>query len=80
MGVAVAAVTGWFRRMPPVEPWKVASPKAKTPPSLAISQYPAPVGVAAAATMGWLRRMPPVLPWKVASPKAKTPPSLAMSQ
>src|ERR1700677_3663760 len=31
--------TGWFSRMPPVEPWKPALPKLKMPPSEAASQY-----------------------------------------
>ena len=37
-GVALMAVTGAFSILPPIEPWKVAEPKANTPPSLATSQ------------------------------------------
>jgi hypothetical protein len=36
--------TGWFNRIAPVEPKKRASPKVKTPPSLATNQYPFPEG------------------------------------
>jgi hypothetical protein len=36
--VAVIAVMGLASRMFPVEPWNVASPKAKIPPSAATSQ------------------------------------------
>jgi len=31
-------MTGRFSRCPPIEPWNVASPKAKMPPSVATSQ------------------------------------------
>jgi hypothetical protein len=36
--VAAIPTTGWLRRMSPVEPKKVASPKEKMPPSEATSQ------------------------------------------
>src|SRR5438093_1038427 len=71
---------GWASLMLPVEPLKLASPKAKIPPSVAASQYPAPVRVAVMPTIGWASLMLPVEPLKVASPKAKIPPSLATSQ
>ena len=67
----VALRRRWSEAMPtiglisgrdPAEPKKVASPKAKTPPSEATSQYPAPSGVGAMATIGALRCMPPVDP------------------
>jgi hypothetical protein len=66
--------------VPPIEPWKAASPKAKMPPSAAMVQYPPPSGVGARPTTGWLRTRLPVEPWNVASPKEKMPPSLATSQ
>src|SRR2546422_10208997 len=66
---------GWLRRMAPVEPKKAASPKAKTPPSVAVSQYPSPEGVASMATIGWLSRRPASEPSDPALPKAKTAPS-----
>src|SRR2546421_248928 len=64
---------------PPVPPRKTASPKAKTPPSAATSQYPRPVAVPAIPTTGRFSRRPPVEPKKPADPKAKTPPSDAAS-
>ncbi len=63
-----------------MEPRKTASPKAKTPPSLATSQYPPPSDVAAMPTIGAFRWMPPVEPSKGAFPKAKMPPSEATAQ
>ena len=53
---------GLFRIMLPVEPWKSASPKAKTPPSLATIQYPPWSGVGAIPTTGLLSFMEPVEP------------------
>jgi hypothetical protein len=60
---------GWLSRMLPVDPKKPALPKAKTPPSAAVSQYPVPGpvvpvpgGTAAMPTIGWLRAMAPVEP------------------
>src|SRR2546422_7846591 len=50
--------------MDPVEPWNAASPKEKTPPSEATSQYPLPVGVAAIPTIGLLSGVPPMEPKK----------------
>ena len=60
---------GWFSRMFPVEPAKRASPKAKTPPSRATSQYPPPVAVEVMHTTGWLRWAPNI------DPKSGAPPS-----
>ena len=51
-----------------MEPKKPASPKLKTPPSEAMSQYPPPSVVAAMPTMGLTRGRPPMEPWKLASP------------
>ncbi len=51
-GVAAIPTMGWLRCWPPSDPWKAASPKAKTPPSEATSQYPPPSGVDAAPTTG----------------------------
>ena len=45
--------TGAFSAVPPIDPWKRASPKLNTPPSSANSQYPslaAPAGAAEPAT------------------------------
>src|SRR5581483_9099461 len=42
---------GWLSRLPPIEPKKPASPKAKTPPSMPASHSPAPPAVAAAAVI-----------------------------
>ena len=71
---------GLFSRVPPMEPWKAASPKLKMPPSEATSQYPSPSLVAAMPTMGLFKGVPPMEPWKAASPKLKMPPSEATSQ
>src|SRR5581483_371096 len=79
-GTAAIATIGWLRRVPPIEPKNPASPKAKTPPSAATSQYPPPDGAAAIPTIGWLRRVPPIEPKNPASPKAKTPPSAPADQ
>jgi hypothetical protein len=38
VGVAAIATIGLLRRVPPIEPRNVASPKAKMPPSEATSQ------------------------------------------
>src|SRR6202163_4045899 len=65
--------------VPPMDPKNPASPKAKTPPSDAKSQYPSPSGVAAMATTGLLSRVPPIDPKKGAS-NENTPPSLATVQ
>ena len=69
-----------FSGLPPIDPWKAASPKLKMPPSEATSQYPSPLGVAAMPTIGLLSGLPPIEPWKAASPKLKMPPSEATSQ
>jgi|GEM_PF-2825403 len=53
---------GLFRIWLPIDPLKVASPNAKTPPSLATSQYPLPLGVAARPTMGLFRTELPMEP------------------
>lgn len=45
---------GALSGLPPIEPWKAASPKEKTPPSDATSQYPLPSEDAAAPTNGTL--------------------------
>jgi hypothetical protein len=48
---------------PPVaDPRNGASPKLKTPPSEATSQYPFPSEVAAIPTTGWFRCAPPMDP------------------
>ena len=44
------------------EPWKVASPKVKIPPSDATNQYPPPSPVAAIPTIGSFNRNDPVEP------------------
>ena len=46
----------------PVDPKNPASPKAKTPPSAATSQYPPPDGVAAMPTIGALSTRPLMFP------------------
>ena len=51
-----------------MDPRKVASPKAKIPPSEATSQYPPPSRVVVIATMGRSSGRPPIDPWKAASP------------
>jgi len=63
-----------------MDPKNVASPKLKTPPSAATSQYPLPVGDAAMPTTGAFNRVPPMDPKNVASPKLNTPPSEAAIQ
>ncbi len=45
-----------------MEPWNWASPKEKTPPSEATSQYPLLPGVPAMPTTGSLRVIVPVEP------------------
>src|SRR5882672_10108910 len=67
--------TGLFRRMPPVDPKKAASPNEKTPPSEATSQYPCLEGVASTPAMGFANLMPPVEPKNWAFPNENTPPS-----
>src|SRR5262245_57701985 len=74
------ATMGRLSLTAPVEPKKRASPKPKTPPSEAVSQYPAPEVVGATPTIGWLSRRPPVEPRNGALPRAKTPPSAPTSQ
>src|ERR1700722_2948252 len=61
----------------PAEPWKVASPYVKMPPSLATSQYPPPSFVVAMPTMGLFSGRPPSDPQNGRFPKSKTPPSVA---
>ena len=67
---------GAFRCMLPVEPWKLALPKLKIPPSDPTSQYPLPPDVAAIATIGALRCWPPMEPRK-GSQNENRPPSEA---
>src|SRR6267378_3570605 len=71
---------GLLRRIDPVDPKNLASPKAKIPPSVATSQYPLPSGVPAIPTMGLFRFIDPVEPKNLALPKLKIPPSEATSQ
>src|SRR5581483_2341780 len=71
---------GLFSLVEPIEPKKVASPKAKIPPSEATSQYPFPVRVGVMPTIGWLSGLPPIEPKNLASPKEKMPPSDATIQ
>ncbi len=61
-GSAAMPTIGWFSGVPPIDPWKSASPKAKMPPSAATSQYPPPPGVAAMPTIGWFSGVPPIEP------------------
>src|SRR5207253_2916464 len=49
--IAAPLMIGLLRVMLPVEPRKGASPKAKIPPSEAMSQYPCPDGVEAMLTI-----------------------------
>src|SRR5664280_1209681 len=77
---AAMSITGALRVLPPIEPWKAASPKADTPPSAATSQYPPPSLVDVMATTGALSGWPPMDPKYPALPKAKAPPSPATSQ
>src|SRR5439155_870911 len=72
--------TGLLSLIAPVDPAKVASPKAKMPPSDATSQYPLPDGVEDIPTTGLLSFMLPVEPKNFASPKEKIPPSDATNQ
>jgi hypothetical protein len=51
---------GWWRWSRPADPWKVASPDVKTPPSDATRHAPLPVGVAAIPTMGALSDNAPI--------------------
>ena len=43
-GVAAIPTIGPFSEVPPIDPSKGAPPSAKTPPSVAASQYPGPSG------------------------------------
>ena len=63
---------GELSGLAPSDPLKVASPKAKMPPSDATIQYPRPSWVGAMPTMGSFRWLPPMEPSKDASPKAKS--------
>ena len=54
-GVAAMATMGPCSGRSPSDPSKVASPKAKTPPSALASQYPPPSGVASPVSTGELR-------------------------
>ncbi len=58
-------------------PWKVAPPKAKTPPSEPTSQYPLPEGGVAPPTTGAWSSPDPSDPLNRRSPKVITPPSAA---
>jgi hypothetical protein len=62
--------------MPPVEPWKDASPNEKIPPSLPSSQYPSPLGVGVMPMMGLLSGCPDMSPYELTPPLAVTVPSL----
>ena len=53
-GVVAMATIGPFSGRAPAEPSKVASPKAKTPPSALAKRYPAPSGVATPEKTGEL--------------------------
>ena len=53
---------GLFSGLPPIDPWKAASPKLKMPPSDATSQYPSPSWVAAMPTIGLFSGLPPIEP------------------
>src|SRR5688500_9687267 len=74
------AEIGRLSGLPPIDPRKAASPKAKMPPSLATIQYPAAVGVGTNPTIGLLSPTDPAEPWNAACPKLKTPPSAPASQ
>src|SRR5919202_805499 len=50
-GVAAIPTMGRLSGRPPMDPRKVASPKAKMPPSEATNQYPWPVAVGAIPTI-----------------------------
>ena len=54
--------TSACRGTPPIDPWYLADPNAKRPPSPPTSQYPAPSGALLMATTGRLRIMPPIEP------------------
>ena len=56
-------------------PTKPASPKVKTLPSAAVSQYPRPLGVAAIPMIGAAGGWAPNDPQNPASPNVNTPPS-----
>src|SRR5580658_2548681 len=77
---AAIPTIGSLSLRPPIDPWYMASPKLKTPPSDATSQYPSPSGVEAIPTIGSFSLRPPIDPRYMASPKLKTPPSDATSQ
>ena len=68
--------TGALRWSAPAEPWNVALPKVKMPPSEATSQYPPSPRVSAIPTMGAFRCVPPMEP-RNGSQNEKTPPSEA---
>ena len=72
---------GLLRRMPPVEPWNAASPKAEDA-AVGRHQPVAPaVGGGGDADDGTVQvHTCPVEPKNLASPKVKTPPSDATSQ
>ena len=69
---------GWFRFLPDMSPWNLASPKGSTLPFAVTIQYPAPVGVGSISTAGE-STAPTADPWNGAS-KANTPPSEATIQ
>src|SRR5579862_3138713 len=51
-GTAAADTAAEGSGFAPLEPWNVASPKLKIPPSPATSQYPFPLGVARMLMIG----------------------------
>src|SRR5712691_2154344 len=63
---------GLLSLVPPAEPRNWASPKAKTPPSEATSQYPFRLGGGAVRAIGWLILNPPTEPKNPVSPKMTT--------
>src|SRR3712207_1260675 len=74
-------LTGDGSGCPAGEPKNSASPKANTPPSAPMSQYPLPDGVAVIDTIG-AASFPSsaALPKNTAPPKPRAPPSEAASQ
>ena len=80
VGEAAIPTMEAFSLVPPIDPKNEASPKLKTPPSDATSQYPVLEGVTAMPTTGAFNRVPPMEPLNGAAPSAKTPPSEAAIQ
>ena len=54
---AAMPTMGSLSALPPIDPWKTASPKEKIPPSAATSQYPPPSAVAGHAHDGRVERL-----------------------